>query len=105
MLRSLILSVMLAGGLSACITAPVTVSSVADCSRLVPKGWKDGVPSAEPPTADTAANWVAFGAAQTGQLDKANGRTTDTIGIVETCEAMKAEAAKAARRPWWRFWG
>jgi hypothetical protein len=27
-----------------------------------------------------------------GQLEKANGRTTDTIGIVNTCETMVNDA-------------
>ncbi|WP_164513683.1 hypothetical protein [Sphingomonas koreensis] len=41
--------------------------------------------------------WIAFSDAQTAQLDKANGRTADAIGIVERCEARDAEALKRAR--------
>jgi len=42
--------------------------------------------------------WIAFGDAQTGQLDKANGRTVDAIGIVERCEARDREAVSKAKR-------
>lgn len=42
-------------------------------------------------------DWIAFGDAQTGQLDKANGRVIDAIGIVERCEVRDAAAVKRAR--------
>ncbi len=47
--------------------------------------------------------WMAFGDAQTGQLDKANDRTLSAIGIVERCEARDAEVVKRAGRPWWKI--
>jgi hypothetical protein len=40
---------------------------------------------------------VAFGDAQTGQLDKANDRTLSAIGIVERCEKRDREAVERAR--------
>ena len=52
------------------------------------------------PEGVTVGDWVAFADAQTGKLDEANGRTRDTIGIVERCEARDAEAVKRARRGW-----
>lgn len=42
-------------------------------------------------------DWIAFGDAQTGQLDKANGRTADAIGIIERCEERDRAAVKRAR--------
>lgn len=39
-------------------------------------------------------DWIAFGDAQTAQLDKANDRTLSAIGIVERCEARDREAVK-----------
>lgn len=50
-----------------------------------------------PPQPASVGDWVAFGDAQTGQLDKANGRIADAIGIVERCEARDAKAVKRAR--------
>jgi hypothetical protein len=47
---------------------------------------------------------LAFGDRQTGALDKANGRTADSITIVERCEARDAETVRKLTRPWWRFW-
>ena len=44
-------------------------------------------------------DWIAFGTAQTGQLDKANGRASDTLAVIERCEARDAAAvSKVARR-------
>lgn len=58
--------------------------------------------SAPLPAHDTVGEWVAFGDAQTAQLDKANGRTLDALGIVESCEARDQAAVEKARgRKWW----
>lgn len=56
------------------------------------------MPPAPLPAGETAGDWVAFGDAQTGQLDKANERTTAAIGIVERCEARDREAITRAKR-------
>jgi hypothetical protein len=62
------------------------------------------VESAPLPAHDTVGEWVAFGDAQTAQLDKANGRTADALSIVEKCEARDAKAGEKARgRRWWPF--
>jgi hypothetical protein len=56
------------------------------------------VPGADLPAGNTVADWVAFGDAQTGQLDKANGRTTDSLAIIGRCEARDLAAVKHAKR-------
>jgi hypothetical protein len=77
--------------------------SAAACSALLPPEWRQGVEGAELPQGDSVGDWIAFGDAQTGRLDMANGRTRDAIGIVERCEARDAAAvARATRR---RFLG
>jgi hypothetical protein len=43
-------------------------------------------------------DWIVFGDQQTGKLDQANGRTVDSITIVERCEKRDAEAVRKARR-------
>lgn len=74
------------------------------CSQLVPDAWRGGVESAPLPKAETVGEWVAFGDAQTAQLDKANGRTADALSIVEKCEARDREAAQALRlRAGWKL--
>lgn len=45
-----------------------------------------------------------FGVNQTGQLDKANSRTRDAMGIVGKCEARDADVVKALTKPWYAFW-
>lgn len=42
-------------------------------------------------------DWIAFGDAQTGQLDKANDRTTSSIGIIERCEERDKQAIQKAK--------
>jgi hypothetical protein len=64
------------------------------CSRLIPDSWRKPVPGARLPEGDTVGDWVAFADAEAAQLDKANGRTLDTIGIIERCEARDARAVK-----------
>ena len=49
------------------------------------------------PEGETVGDWVAFGDAQTAQLDKANGRTADAIGIVQRCEARDRAAVNTAK--------
>lgn len=56
------------------------------------------MPPAPLPAGGTVGDWIAFGDAQTGQLDKANERTTSAIGIVERCEARDREAIGKAKR-------
>jgi hypothetical protein len=89
------------------------VGPTAGCSTLVPEAWKDGVDSADFPSPGELAGdleakataWRTFGVRQTGQLDKANGRTADAIGIVEACERRDANAVRQVMRPWWKVWG
>ena len=90
-----------------CVTSPPIIADKAPCSGLLPDEWRQpvaGAPAPErvDPPGDALAQlkaWIGFGAAQTGQLAKANGRTTDAIGIVERCEARDREAvSRTARR-------
>jgi len=79
---------------------PIVTASAAACSSLLPTEWRQGVAGADLPTGDTVGDWIAFGDAQTGKLDQANGRTRDAIGIVERCETRDTQALKRARRGW-----
>ena len=90
---------LLAAGLSACASLSGVSPSASNCSGLVPSEWRSGVPSADLPAGQTVGDWVAFGDAQTGQLDKANDRTKSTLSIVEKCEGLFATP-----KPWWRVW-
>lgn len=66
------------------------------CSALIPGSWRQPVPGAPLPEGNVVGDWIAFADAQTGQLDKANGRTVDAIGIIERCEARDRAAVKRA---------
>lgn len=90
--------------LPGCAAGPPIVTAKNACSDLLPAEWRQAVPGAPLPDGNTVGDWVQFGDAQTGQLDKANDRTTSAIGIVERCEARDAAAIAAARRPWWKIW-
>lgn len=86
--------------LPACVAAPVINTIPSACSGLVPDNWKEGVSGADLPEGNTVGDWVAFGDAQTAQLDKANGRTVDAITIIDRCEKRDAAAVKKARTKW-----
>ena len=81
-----------------CVGAPPIVAASSACSSLLPSEWREPVPGAPLPDGATVGDWIAFGDAQTAQLDKANDRTSAAIGIVERCEARDREAVKKARR-------
>jgi len=81
---------------------PPIVAAQSACSSLLPGEWREPVPAAPLPAGQSVGDWIAFGDAQTGQLDKANDRTLSAIGIVERCETRDREAVKRARR---RFLG
>ena len=101
-LKGLMLLSILMPTLQACALfagAPPIVTSRAACSSLIPDTWRDGVPGADLPDGEggeTVGDWIAFADAQTAQLDKANGRTRDTLGIIERCEARDRTAVKSA---------
>ena len=70
----------------------------------MPSEWLNGVPPADLPQSaklpngdDDARPWQQGFVEQTGQLEIANGRYSDAVGIVGRCEARDAAAVKKAR--------
>jgi hypothetical protein len=104
--------------LTACASPRLVTPPASGCAELVPEEWGEGVPSAnypadrgplpKEPTArvqrleQDLTDARVFGNEQTGQLDKANGRTKDTLTIVRKCEARDAAAVKRLTTPWWQ---
>ena len=78
--------------------APPISAIPSACSTLIPVSWQNPIPGAPLPDGQTVGAWVAFGDAQTAQLDKANGRTGDALDIVARCEARDAAAVKRVAR-------
>lgn len=78
----------------------------AGCSSLIPAKWADPVPSAAfPQDSADERDWQVFGVEQTGQLAKANGRSSDVIAVVRACETRDAAAVGRVERPWWaKLW-
>jgi hypothetical protein len=81
----------------------------ARCVDLTPKGWHDGVEAAPVPSntdvtawlgqpltkamvAAIIAPWASGYVAMSGQLEKANGRTADTMDITRECERQVNDA-------------
>lgn len=83
--------------LAGCVGAPPIISAPSACSTLLPTEWLAGVQSAPLPDGNTVGDWIAFGDAQTGQLDKSNERYKAGVGIVARCEARDREAVKRSR--------
>ena len=80
----------------------VTASDAASCLDLVPPSWKQGVQPVDLPQGDEVGDWVAAFDGQTGKLDTANGRLTDSFHIIGTCEERKRAAVKRATRKWYQ---
>lgn len=83
--------------LGGCMGSPPIIASPSSCSTLIPDSWRQPVPGADLPDGNTVGDWVAFGDAQTGQLDKANGRTTDSLAIIGRCEERDKAAVERAK--------
>lgn len=96
MKQILTLSAMLA--LSACAGAPIVTATPSSCAALLPPEWKQGVAGAPLPEGNDVADWIVFGDSQTGKLDQANGRTRDSISIIERCEQRDRDAIRKATR-------
>lgn len=94
---SLLLAASAMLGLTACAGGPPIVATPSACSALLPNDWRDGVPGAPLPDGNTVGDWVAFGDAQTAQLDKANDRYRAATGIVSRCEERDRQAVERAR--------
>lgn len=87
----------------ACAGSTQVLTPGVGCSSLIPESWSAPIPSAAfPADAATEADWQVFGVEQTGQLGKANGRTSDVVEVVRGCEARDAAAVRQITAPWWR---
>lgn len=103
---STLLSLSLLGALSACVQAPQVLAPAGHCSDLPPESWHTkGVEGAELPVEDKVGQWMAYGIAEAGQLDKANAQTRDQHEIIAKCEARDAAVIKSFQpKPWWKIW-
>jgi hypothetical protein len=54
-------------------------------------------PAAAETDLDKLKAWIGFGLAEAGNVEIANSRTRDSIGIVKRCEARDAAAVKKSR--------
>lgn len=91
-------------GLASCVSGPRYVPIQYACASRVPPQLTDDVPSAALPTENTVGQWVAFGDAQTGQLERANDEKQTALWIVNQCEAEAKAAADDITKPWFVFW-
>lgn len=81
--------------LSACATPTVYNRPASSCSTLIPSSLRADTDGASLPLDGSKGSWVAFGDAQTGQLEKANVTKRAAIEIVEACEKRDQEAERA----------
>lgn len=88
--------------LTACAgKTPIVSTPPAACAKLIPKGYSEPLPAASIPTpfaatlgviltaelaAQIVAPWAKAYVETSGTLEKANGRTADSINIVKSCE-------------------
>ena len=84
-------------GSAACVAGPVLVTTPSACSSLLPDNWRTPIDGTPLPDGNTVGDWIAALDAEAAQLDKANGRTLDTIGIIERCEQRDRKAVSKSR--------
>ena len=96
-MRKLTLTLMLPLAVPFAGCATVTTSPPAECLSFIPDSWREPIPGAPLPDGIDARAWMQFGIEQSGQLDKANGRSADILHIVRTCEA-NANKARPRRK-------
>ncbi len=84
--------------------ATVIAPSASLCSDLLPSSWLEGIPPAPLPDSakladghDDARPWQKGFVEQSGQLEAANGRYVDAVGLVGRCEERDAKAVAKAR--------
>ncbi len=90
---------------ASCTTISVDGSNDDSCLDYVPGGMLEDTKHAAPPATAAGNDWVNFGIAEAGQLEKANVDKRGAKHILTVCETKKREAlARAARRnkPWYR---
>ena len=93
-----ILMLALPGGAGFVGGRPLVQATPSACSSLLPEEWLKGVPSADLDNGGAqVGDWIKFGDAQTGQLDKANERYAAGVGIIRRCEERDRVALKWAR--------
>ena len=81
-------------GLSVSGCATVTASAALNCAALIGPTLRADVEGADLPAGNTVGEWVAFGDAQTGRLDDANGRRRAVVEVVDQCQAEQARLAR-----------
>lgn len=97
-MKRLLATVVLCAGLSGCISRPVVSVPPARCASLIPASWAEGVDAEPVPDTsgmsaiDQIKAWATAYVGMGGQLEKANGRTADTVAIIARCETLMNEA-------------
>jgi hypothetical protein len=71
---------------------------IPECELLIPPQLKAAVPSTAIPDSEEAEPWMQAFVGQTGQLDKANDRTSAVDFIYHNCLELHRRALKRAQR-------
>ncbi len=72
----------------------MTPSAALNCGALIGPTLRTDVVGADLPAGNTVGEWVAFGDAQTGKLEDANGRRAAVVEIVDRCQAEHARLTR-----------
>ena len=92
--------------LASCGTYINPLLPASECATLLPSTITAPTPGAPIPTEHTVGALAAFGDAQTGQLDKANGDKVAIVQFEARCKVRDEALIKAVtKKPWWDFFG
>ena len=84
---------------ASCSSVPIATG----CSELARPILTRSTPHAEiGDSGDATLDWQLYGAAETGQLNKANDDKATGFAIINACEVRDAEVTARLSRPWYR---
>jgi hypothetical protein len=106
---TLVLTILLSTPLiAACATTnPQIVLAAVECAPYIPPEYRKQIIGAQPlPKGATVGLLADRLDEQTANLDRSQGRTSDVIGLVDTCDKRNKEILKEAfpDKPWYKFW-
>jgi hypothetical protein len=94
--------------ITACATTnPQVVLAAVECAPYIPPEYRKQLIGAQPlPKGATVGLLADRLDEQTATLDRSQGRTSDVIALVDTCDVRNKQILKEAfpDKPWYKFW-
>ena len=101
-------TLLLTPSITACATTnPQIVLAAVECAPYIPPEYRKQIVGAQPlPKPATVGMLADRLDEQTANLDRSQGRTSDVISLIDTCDKRNKQILKEAfpEKPWYKFW-